>query len=444
MKNIYFSLALLFFCFVATAQIINIPDANFKAVLLFSNTNNAVAKNSTGTNIKIDTNSDGEIQLSEALNVFQLNVTTNSMADITSMVGIEHFTNLTYLNCSNNAITSLDVTALSHLEFLQSNSGILNSLNVTGLSNLQKIYCYNNAITSLDLTGLTNLIWLWCDNNNIATFDFNGLSSLKYVLCNNNQLTSINNTANLGLIEFHCTNNNLTNLDLTGMTSLSYFDCAGNNISSINLQSAMSSLTIVNCSGNPLTNLDINGSSVGILGVADTLLTSIDCSQSGVTQLSAYNCPNLQTINVRNGVMSMSDPDLLFYAFRIENNPNLVSICTDNGEQNQLALTNYNTSGNVVVYNGPNCDIPVIVNMGIDDLNKLTLKLYPNPTSDIINIAVSNNQSINKAAVNNVLGQTILTFENTSALDISALSKGTYFVTVETDSGKETQRIIKL
>lgn len=445
MKNLYLSLVFLFFGLGAMAQNINFSDANFKAVLLFSNTTNTVAKNSVGTNIKIDTNNDGEIQVSEALNVYQLNVTTNSMADITSMDGIHYFTNLTYLNCNNNAIPSLDVTSLVNLKYLQANNTGLTSLNVAGLANLEKLYCYTNAISSINLSGLTNLQWLWCDNNNITSLDFNGLSSLRYVLCGNNALTSISNTANLALEEFDCQNNHLASLDLTGLSALTYLSCGGNNISSLNLQPAIATLSNLNCSSNPLTSLNVNGfSALNNLDVSATNITSIDCSQSHVMQLFAQDCPNLQTINVRNGLMSYSDSDLLYFAFRIYNNPSLISICTDDGEQNQVGYFPYNTSGSVVVYNGANCDIAVEVNMGIDDLDKATLKLYPNPSSGIVNIAVSDNQIINKIVVNNVLGQTIMTLGNTTMIDISSLSKGNYFITVETDRGKETQRIIKL
>ena len=37
-----------------------------------------------------------------------------------------------------------------------------------------------------------------------------------------------------------------------------------------------------------------------------------------------------------------------------------------------------------------------------------------------------------------------MAFENTTAIDISSLTKGTYFITIETALGKETQKIIKL
>ncbi|MDN3677614.1 leucine-rich repeat domain-containing protein [Flavobacterium paronense] len=447
MKNNYFSFLFLFFSLGAIGQIVTIPDVNFKTLLLASNVSNAIAKNSSGTNIKIDINNDNEIQVTEALNVAQLNVSTNSIAtnNISSMDGIQYFTNLTYLDCSSNSITDLNLTALINLQFLQANNGTLSSLNVTGLNNLIKLYCYNNTMSALNLSGLTNLQWLWCENNSITSLDFNGLTALKYAFCSNNQLSSIINTANLGIIEFLSANNNLNSLDLTGLTLLRYLDFSANNISSVNLQSTLTSLETLYCSGNPLTTINVNGlMGLRLLSVSNTLVTNIDCSQSGTSQLIATDCPNLQTINVRNGVFSFSDPDLLFFAFRIHNNPLLVSICTDDGEQNQLALTNYNTSGNVLVYNGSNCDILVSVNMSVDDFNKAVVTIYPNPTSGIVNIEVSNNQVINKASITNVLGQTIMTFENASTIDISSLTKGTYFITVETLSGRKTQRIIKL
>ena len=44
----------------SNAQIVNIPDANFKAKLLSANSTNGVAKNAAGQNMVIDGNSNGE------------------------------------------------------------------------------------------------------------------------------------------------------------------------------------------------------------------------------------------------------------------------------------------------------------------------------------------------------------------------------------------------
>src|SRR5690606_734514 len=87
---------LLLFSGIASAQIVNIPDANFKNKLLSANTTNNIAKDINDNSIIIDTNGDYEIQESEALLVSQLNVSLSAIADMT---GIEYFTNLKNIDC---------------------------------------------------------------------------------------------------------------------------------------------------------------------------------------------------------------------------------------------------------------------------------------------------------------------------------------------------------
>ena len=104
MKKIYFLLLAFSFFTTANAQIVNIPDANFKAKLLAANTTNSIAKNLLDVKFKIDANSDGEIQETEALQVGSLSISNFSL---TSLVGVEKFTNLKTLNCNINKITTL-------------------------------------------------------------------------------------------------------------------------------------------------------------------------------------------------------------------------------------------------------------------------------------------------------------------------------------------------
>ena len=83
MKKLY----ILFFLtigFLANAQIINFPDANLKAKLLSANSSNSIAQDLLGNYIRIDTNLDGNIQLSEALNVSYLDI---SFSNIYSLEG---------------------------------------------------------------------------------------------------------------------------------------------------------------------------------------------------------------------------------------------------------------------------------------------------------------------------------------------------------------------
>src|SRR5438046_1742981 len=91
----YLLLLNLFFALCAKAQNVNIPDANFKNYLV--------------SNPAINTNGDGEIQVSEAAayNTY-LNVASKNISDLT---GIEAFTAIPQLYCGGNKLTGLNVSS---------------------------------------------------------------------------------------------------------------------------------------------------------------------------------------------------------------------------------------------------------------------------------------------------------------------------------------------
>ncbi len=62
------TLLLLLFTSFLQAQIVNIPDPVFKAKLLSADATNNIASDFFGAN-KIDTNNNGEIEVSEAANI---------------------------------------------------------------------------------------------------------------------------------------------------------------------------------------------------------------------------------------------------------------------------------------------------------------------------------------------------------------------------------------
>ena len=111
MNKLYYSLFLFLFFIAANAQIINIPDANFKARLLAASPSNYTASTQTPTsegNISsyntIDTNGDGEIQKSEALAVKTLTIDQNDEFGATDITGLEEFKNLEKLDLHGYAI----------------------------------------------------------------------------------------------------------------------------------------------------------------------------------------------------------------------------------------------------------------------------------------------------------------------------------------------------
>ncbi|MFN3752506.1 T9SS type A sorting domain-containing protein [Flavobacterium sp.] len=106
MNKFYFLIVFAFVRLVASAQTLNIPDANFKAKLVQASTVNVIALDLSALAIKIDTNDDGEIQQSEVLGVRTLFLDSSN---ISSFEGIQYFSNLSDLRCSNNLMTELNL-----------------------------------------------------------------------------------------------------------------------------------------------------------------------------------------------------------------------------------------------------------------------------------------------------------------------------------------------
>ncbi|MCH7535027.1 MAG: T9SS type A sorting domain-containing protein [Bacteroidetes bacterium] len=148
-------LFLLFLPLLSTAQVVNIPDANFKAYLV-------------GNNF-INTNGDGEIQVSEA-SVFtgQIFCANSGISDLT---GIEAFTALTYLSCQGNLLTNLNVSSNIALLMLQCSGNLLITIDVSNNILLNELHCQINSLTSLDITNNPALWFLWCNNNSLTSLD---------------------------------------------------------------------------------------------------------------------------------------------------------------------------------------------------------------------------------------------------------------------------------
>ncbi len=153
MRKHYTFLVLLFTVFISNAQIVNIPDANFKAKLLSASPTTYIARDENFNLIKIDTNDDGQIQVSEALEVYWLAVNQSNIGDLT---GIEAFTNLELLNCGGNTFMTIDISALVNLETFYCSYSLMPSINLNDLTNLTTVLIDNSALTSLTVSNLPN------------------------------------------------------------------------------------------------------------------------------------------------------------------------------------------------------------------------------------------------------------------------------------------------
>lgn len=284
MKKLYI-LILLFVANSAIAQIVNIPDANFKAKLVMASTSNTIARGINGALIKIDANSDSQIQLSEALTVYQLDVKSSQIADLT---GIEAFTNLKKLNCKTNLLTSLDLSALTNLTEVICYANDIVTLNTTNLSSLVTLDFHDNEVITWNSTGLTSLSILEAWNNKLTSVSLTALSSLTKVDVKENKLTSLS-VAGLPLLNhLNCSANFMTNLDASAAPALQFLYAMNNNLTSMNVIGC-TALENLNCSSNMFTSLSFSGfSNLKSLDSTTNQLTSL--TLSGLPALTSLNC----------------------------------------------------------------------------------------------------------------------------------------------------------
>ena len=165
-----------------------VQDDNFTEAL---NAAFANAVKEFNPNIQWRANPDGTVSLDE---YNRMQIIRNWVAfldlrnkNITSLAGIEYFTDLETLDCRGNQLTTLDVTKLTKLMFLVCNDNQLTALDVTGLTSLTDLECNGNQLVSLDVSTLKELQILWCHGNKMTALDITHNAYLGDLKCGNQQ-----------------------------------------------------------------------------------------------------------------------------------------------------------------------------------------------------------------------------------------------------------------
>ena len=248
---------------------------------------------------------------------------------ISNLEGLQYFIRLTYLDCSDNLLTSLptlpstltelrcqanQLTSLGNLPAsIQgincSANNFSGSLYITGFKSLSSIkvdncpdlyslYCYDNALTSLLAIGCTSLQTIDCHNNQLA-FLGSLPSNVEVLNCSNNKFTTVtfagfsklrtlDMSGNTQLETLNCYGNALTQLSYSGCSALKTIDCANNKLTS--LPALPSSVTKFNCAANQLTSMPSLPSG----------LQELTCAVNKLTSLSVQGCNALTSLVIYN------------------------------------------------------------------------------------------------------------------------------------------------
>ncbi len=440
------------FAFTGIAQIVTIPDINFKTALL-------------NHDPVIDINNDGEIQVTEAHATVELSVRNQGIDDLT---GIEDFINLIELSCLGNNLQVINTNTLSLLEIFSCGFNNLQSLDISQNSSLRWFFCNHNPMSTLDITNNPNLTRVSFNNTPLSEIDFQSNQSLELIRINFTNLQSIDVTNITSLITLDVSNTNITTVDLTQNSNLRSY--AGTNLA----------MNTINVQGNAiLQDLDISGTNIAELDMSNNLgLKRLNITETGIGMLDLTNHSNIQ-------MLSLFDTEI--ESLDLSNNTSLCYV--EGGDSDYLKYVNlrngnntlldpnlsctvstthkgYSTSAQAVFLSADYLDficvddidfseqnwtiIPANTSftedciLGTNNFDPSSIILYPNPATKVLNI--QSETVITSIEIINVLGQSLMSIRGTSnkeQLNVSNMSSGNYFVKINTAGSSSVYQIIK-
>jgi len=162
-------------------QYTSIPDQNFEQALI---------------DLGYDDVIDGKVLTANINSVDSLSLEWKNISDL---IGIEDFTALTGLGCSNNQLTSLDVSGCTALLHLNCEGNQLTSLDVSQNTALTSLDCHLNQLTNLDVSGCTALSELYCRDNPLTNLDVSKNTALSKLFCDGNKFNCESLKAKYGI-----------------------------------------------------------------------------------------------------------------------------------------------------------------------------------------------------------------------------------------------------
>lgn len=381
MKKFYLVLISLLAISQGWSQNTAIPDAAFEQYLISQGWDDTI---------------DGQVLTANINGVTYLDIYNQG---ISSLVGIKDFTALEELSCSNNSLTSLDVSNMPNLVQIRCYNNSLTSLNISGL-NLNHLETDGNQLTSVDVSSCTNLQTLWIAYNPIASINLGNNVLLENLYAGSCQLTTLNLSGLTNLQLLQVNNNQLENLDLKGLTALTNMDAVSNPLTCItvdnvaaaeaqsnwNIDSSMNYNTVCATPGNtaiPDAAFEAFLIGEGYDTVLDGLvatdnianLTALNVSSQGISSLRGIeDFTALQNLNCSNNQLESLDVTMLFdlVEFRCNNNQ-LTSLSLSNLNSLQTLNFSNNTITNIDLSNTTQLTSLNCANNGLESLSLIGL-----------------------------------------------------------------------
>ena len=228
-------------------------------------------------------------------------------AGVRNLTGLEHATNLTYLDFWKSSVSDISpvagLTKLTHLGFVDNN--VISDISaLAGLTNLTALWVNGNNISDISpLAGLTKLSRLGLDNNNISDISaLAGLTNLSLLNLRSNSILDISPLANLTkLTKLRLGGNSVSDISaVAGLTQLESLSLWANSISNSSPVEGLTNLTELNLSGNSISSI------VSVAGL--TQMTWLHLQSNRISDISALaGLTNLTALRLdRNSISDIS------------------------------------------------------------------------------------------------------------------------------------------
>lgn len=220
---------------------------------------------------KLDKDSDGKLLGQEVLGVTEIDVSGTPETDggYTTLTGLRYFPNLNMLYCDYNAgITTIDLSGCNNLTMVNCQNTGITSLDFLSAiaSSLTYLDCSNNAITNITPEAFTALQYLECRNTQIGSITLNDSSVCSVDLSGSVSLTQVSAEGMMYL----------QSITLDDCNSLQIAYIWGNDqLTGISLKNATSLFTLWAKENPMLRTIDLEG--------GGTLLSTFDVTDSATS-----------------------------------------------------------------------------------------------------------------------------------------------------------------
>lgn len=225
--------------------------------------------------------------------------------DIKSLKGIEVFTELQGLHCTDNELTTLDVSKNTELRGVWCSGNKFTSLDFSKNKELLWLYCFDCSISTLNIAQNTKMSYLEVSDNPLKKLDLSPFKDLEHLICASCELDKLDFTYNKKLTHIDAMYNHFTKLDVTGLTKLKRLDIWGNTeLGEIDI-SKNTGLQYYNCAYNGVKSLDVSH---------NPELNKLSCGYNQIKTLDLSNNPKLVYLDCACNSLGKLD---------VSNNPNL-------------------------------------------------------------------------------------------------------------------------